>query len=158
MRRMLISMIALMFAAFTANGQYLPEQETVQVQDITMTRVYKNAKAAFIGGLVVAGIGDLAVGAGSVVCIVEQNLYLNRNASTWTFEEIYRLNLEAKEQPAYKLGLYMELGGLAAMLIGGGIAAYGGVKMIKLRNSAGDTVASIKYGANPSGVGLAVAF
>lgn len=78
MRRMLISMIALMFAAFTANGQYLPEQETVQVQDITMTRPYKNAKAAFIGGLVVAGIGDLAVGAGSVVCIVEQNLYLNR--------------------------------------------------------------------------------
>lgn len=160
MHKFLITIVLMLSSAGIAFGQYLPERDSteIQVPDITLSKEYKNAKAAFIGGLVVSGIGDLVVAAGSLVCVIEQNIYLNSNASSWTFEEIYRLNMLAKEQSAYKRGVYMELGGLAAMLIGGGIAAYGGVKMIKLRNSSGDTVACVKYGVNPSGIGLAVNF
>lgn len=115
---------------------------------------YKTAHSCYVGGLAVAGIGAAAWITGSVICVIEQNKYTNSNTKTGTVEEIVDLNNEAKQQPGYKTGQAIETAGYIGLIAGGITAAIFHGKMTKIKNSAGQTVATIGYGPTPYGVGI----
>ena len=142
----------LLALAPSAYAQYAP------VQEVTSTKEYKMAKTTMVSGIVVAGIGATAWLGGNVVCVIEQNRYTNAHATSGSIEEIYNLNKEAKKQPGYKTGQALEIGGYATMLLGGGLALIGGLKMKKLKNAAGETVATIDCGPSMTGLSLALRF
>lgn len=83
MRKVLITIVLIISSASVAFGQYLPEGDTlhVQVSDVTLSKEYRNAKSAFVSGLVVAGIGNLVNIAGNVICLIEQNRFVNSHDS-----------------------------------------------------------------------------
>ena len=84
--------------------------------------------------------------------------YTNSHSTTGTVEEIYNLNQEAKQQPAYKTGQGFEIGGFVTMLAGAGIAWFGGSRMKKIKNAAGQTVATIEYAPTENGIVIAMRF
>lgn len=92
-----------------AMGQYANYQNT----DVTSTKKYKVAQTTFYSGLAVTGVGAAVWIGGSVLCVVEQNIYTNRHITTGTIEEIYKLNQEAKQQQAYKGAKLLKSGDLS---------------------------------------------
>lgn len=156
MKKLLISLLAVLLTAIVSYGQYAPVQD--QSSDYTMTDEYRHAKALYTGGIIAASVGAVVNIAGNVICVIEQNRYTNSNATSGSLEEIYQLNQEAKEQPGYRCGQVMEIAGFAGVLVGGGIALYGAGKMKKIKNAQGNTVAIIGYGATSYGVGFSLAF
>lgn len=154
MRRILLSLAILLFSSMTALGQYANYQNT----DVTSTKEYKIAKTAYYSGITVAVVGAGFWICGNVICIIEQNNYTNIRSTSGSIEEIQKLNQEAKQQPAYKKGEAMEIGGFAGMLAGAGVAWLGRHKMNKLKNASGQTVATIEYAPTPVGLALALNF
>ena len=104
------------------------------------------------------GTGKMLWICGNVICMIEQNNYTNIRSTSGSIEEIHKLNQEAKQQPAYKKGEAMEIGGFAGMLAGAGVAWLGRHKMNKLKNASGQTVATIEYAPTPVGLALALNF
>jgi hypothetical protein len=78
--------------------------------------------------------------------------------TTGTVEEIYNLNQEAKQQPAYKTGEAFEIGGFVTMLAGAGIAWFCNSRMKKIKNAAGQTIATIGYTPTENGIAIAMRF
>lgn len=151
MHKLVLSFVLFLLSSVMALGQYA-NNPTI---DVTTTKEYKLANTAFYGGIITASVGAAAWLGGNVVCMIEQNKYTNSHSTTGTVEEIYNLNQEAKQQPAYKTGEAFEIGGFVTMLAGAGIAWFGGSRMKKIKNAAGQTVATV--GAYPTGNGIAIA-
>ena len=80
------------------------------------------------------------------------------NTTSGTMEEIYNLNQEAKQQPAYKRGEALEIGGFVGLLAGAGISWLGRRKMNTLKNASGQIVATFEYAPVPNGIALALKF
>ncbi|MBQ6301565.1 MAG: hypothetical protein IJK75_04140 [Bacteroidales bacterium] len=154
MHKLVPSFILLLLSSVMAFGQYA---NTTNV-DVTSTKEYKTAKTTFYGGIITASVGAVAWLGGNVVCMIEQNEYTNSHSTTGTVEEIYNLNQEAKQQPAYKTGQRFEIGGFVTMLAGAGIAWFGGSRMKKIKNAAGQTVATIGYAPTENGIVIAMRF
>lgn len=154
MHRILLSLALLLFPCVIAWGQYADHQNT----DITLTKEYKLANTAYYSGMTLAAVGAAVWLGGNVVCMIEQNKYTNSHSVSGTFEEIYNLNQEAKQQPAYKTGEALEIGGFVGMLAGAGVFWFGRHKMNKLKNASGQTVATIGYAPTPGGLALALRF
>ena len=117
MKKLLISLLAVLLTAIVSYGQYAPVQD--QSSDYTMTDEYRHAKALYTGGIIAASVGAVVNIAGNVICVIEQNRYTNSNATSGSLEEIYQLNQEAKEQPGYRCGQVIEIAGFAGVLVGG---------------------------------------
>jgi len=154
MRKLVFSCVLLLLSSVIALAQYA-DNPTI---DVTTTREYKMANTAFYGGIITAGVGAIAWLGGNVVCVIEQNKYTNNHSTTGTVEEIYNLNQEAKQQPAYKTGEAFEIGGFVTMLAGAGIAWFGSSRMKKIKNAAGQTVATIGYAPTENGIAIAMRF
>ena len=154
MKQTVLSFILLLISSSMAFGQYADSPSV----DVTTTREYKIAKTALYGGIITASVGAAAWLGGNVVCVIEQNKYTNSHLTIGTIEEIYNLNQEAKQQPAYKTGEAFEIGGFVTMLAGGGVAWFGGSRMKKLKNAAGQTVATIEYAPTGNGIAIAMRF
>ena len=154
MRKLVFSCVLLLLSSVIALAQYA-DNPTI---DVTTTRGYKMANTAFYGGIITAGVGAIAWLGGNVVCVIEQNKYTNNHSTTGTVEEIYNLNQEAKQQPAYKTGEAFEIGGFVTMLAGAGIAWFGSSRMKKIKNAAGQTVATIGYAPTENGIAIAMRF
>lgn len=150
MKKLILIVLGLIFT-MVAYAQYAPQNERE-------SKTYKQAKATMTSGIVAAGVGAAAWLAGNVICTIEQNKYTNSHSSSGSAQEIYDLNQEAKQQPAYKRGEVMEIAGFAVMLAGGGIAWLGGSKMKKIKNASGEVVAMLSCDANPSGFGVSLKF
>ena len=154
MRKLVFSCVLLLLSSVIALAQYA-DNPTI---DVTTTREYKMANTAFYGGIITAGVGAIAWLGGNVVCVIEQNKYTNNHSTTGTVEEIYNLNQEAKQRPAYKTGEAFEIGGFVTMLAGAGIAWFGSSRMKKIKNAAGQTVATIGYAPTENGIAIAMRF
>lgn len=154
MHKIGFSFVLLLLSSVMALAQYA-NNPTI---DVTTTEEYKMANTAFYGGLLTAGVGAIAWLGGNVVCMIEQNKYTNSHSITGTIEEIYNLNQEAKQQPVYKTGEAFEIGGFVTMLAGAGIAWFGGSRMKKIKNTAGQTVATIGYAPTGNGIAIAMRF
>jgi len=154
MRKVLFSLIALILSTSVSFAQYA----NPGYGDVTKTTEYKIANTAYYGGLVVAGVGTAAWLVGNVICTIELNKYTNSHTTSGTVEEIYSLNQEAKQQPEYKKGEALEIGGYVSMLAGAGIALLGRHKVKKLKNAAGQTAAVLDYGLADNGIVLALNF
>ena len=135
-------------------GQYADFQST----DVTSTKEYKVANTAYYSGITVAAVGAAVCLGGNVICMIEQNKYTNSHPVSGSVEEIYKLNQEARLQPAYKTGEAMEIGGFVGMLAGAGVAWFGRHKMKKLKNASGQTVATMGYAPTPGGLALTLRF
>lgn len=154
MNKIVISIVILLLSPVIAFGQYA----NYPAEDVTSTKEYKVAKTTCYSGLTVAVVGAAAWLGGNVICMIEQNKYTNSHTTTGTVEEIYNLNQEAKQQPAYKRGEALEIGGFVGMLAGAGVTWLGRHKMNKLKNASGQTVATFEYGPTPNGLALALRF
>lgn len=154
MHKIVLTLVLLLLSSVMALGQYANKPTT----DVTTTREYKMANTALYGGVITAGVGAIAWLGGNVVCMIEQNKYTNSHSTTGTVEEIYNLNQEAKQQPAYKTGEAFEIGGFVTMLAGAGVAWFGNSRMKKIKNAAGQTVATIGYAPTGNGMALALRF
>ena len=154
MNKIILSAILLLLFPMVAMGQYANYQNT----DVTSTKEYKIAQATFYSGLAVTGVGAAVWIGGSVLCMVEQNIYTNSHITTGTIEEIYKLNQEAKQQQAYKRCEAIEIGGFVVMLAGAGVAFLGQQKRNKLKCASGKTVAILEYGPTLNGLALALRF
>ena len=154
MHKLVPSFILLLLSSVMAFGQYA---NTTNV-DVISTKEYKTAKTTFYGGIITASVGAVAWLGGNVVCMIEQNKYTNSHSTAGTVEEIYNLNQEAKQQPAYKTGQAFEIGGFVTMLAGAGIAWFGGSRMKRIKNAAGQTVATIGYAPTENGIAIAMRF
>ena len=154
MRKLVFSCVLLLLSSVIVLAQYA-DNPTI---DVTTTREYKMANTAFYGGIITAGVGAIAWLGGNVVCVIEQNKYTNNHSTTGTVEEIYNLNQEAKQQPAYKTGEAFEIGGFVTMLAGAGIAWFGSSRMKTIKNAAGQTVATIGYAPTENGIAIAMRF
>lgn len=154
MHKIVLTLVLLLLSSVMALGQYANNPTT----DVTTTREYKMANTALYGGVITAGVGAIAWLGGNVVCMVEQNKYTNSHSTTGTIEEIYNLNQEAKQQPAYKTGEAFEIGGFVTMLAGAGIAWFGNSRIKKIKNASGQTVATVGYVPTENGIALALKF
>ena len=154
MHKIVLTLVLLLLSSVMALGQYANNPTT----DVTTTREYKMANTALYGGVITAGVGAIAWLGGNVVCMVEQNNYTNSHSTTGTIEEIYNLNQEAKQQPAYKTGEAFEIGGFVTMLAGAGIAWFGNSRIKKIKNASGQTVATVGYVPTENGIALALKF
>ena len=154
MHKIVLTLVLLLLSSVMALGQYANNPTT----DVTTTREYKMANTALYGGVITAGVGAIAWLGGNVVCMVEQNKYTNSQSTTGTIEEIYNLNQEAKQQPAYKTGEAFEIGGFVTMLAGAGIAWFGNSRIKKIKNASGQTVATVGYVPTENGIALALKF
>ena len=154
MHKLVLSFVLFLLSSVMALGQYA-NNPTI---DVTATKEYKLANTAFYGGIITASVGAVAWLGGNVICMIEQNNYTNSHSTTGTVEEIYNLNQEAKQQPAYKTGEAFEIGGFVTMLAGAGIAWFGGSRMKKIKNAAGQTVATIGYAPIENGIVIAMRF
>ena len=154
MHKLVLSCVLLLLSSVVALGQYANNPTT----DVTTTREYKMANTALYGGVITAGVGAIAWLGGNVVCMVEQNKYTNSHSTTGTIEEIYNLNQEAKQQPAYKTGEAFEIGGFVTMLAGAGIAWFGNSRIKIIKNASGQTVATVGYVPTENGIALALKF
>ena len=154
MNKIIFSAILMLLFPMAAMGQYANYQNT----DVTSTKEYKVAQTTFYSGLAVTGVGAAVWIGGSVLCVVEQNIYTNRHITTGTIEEIYKLNQEAKQQQAYKRGEAIEIGGFVVMLAGAGVAFLGQQKRNKLKSASGKTMAILEYGPTLNGLALARRF
>ena len=154
MRRILLSLALSLFTGVVAFGQYADYQSA----DVTSTWEYKAAKTAYYGGLTAAVAGAAVWLGGNAVCVIEQNRYINNYPASGSAESVYNLNRKAKQQPAYKRGEAMEIGGFVCMLAGAGVAWNGRNRMVKLKNASGRTVATIDYAPAPGGLALALRF
>ena len=154
MHKIVLTLVLLLLSSVVALGQYANNPTT----DVTTTREYKMANTALYGGVITAGVGAIAWLGGNVVCMVEQNKYTNSHSTTGTIEEIYNLNQEAKQQPAYKTGEAFEIGGFVTMLAGAGIAWFGNSRIKKIKNASGQTVATVGYVPTENGIALALKF
>lgn len=154
MHRLFLITVFILCSSLSAFAQYVPQNP----QDVTETKAYKKAKTTFISGVSVASVGAAVWLSGSMICIVEQNRYINKQGNPKTFEERARLSQEAKRQPGYKSGQIMEIVGFVSTIAGTGAALWGKKKMKKLKNSSGKTVATIGCSTTASGVGLALNF
>ena len=154
MHKIVLTLVLLLLSSVMALGQYANNPTT----DVTTTREYKMANTALYGGVITAGVGAIAWLGGNVVCMVEQNKYTNSHSTTGTIEEIYNLNQEAKQQPAYKTGEAFEIGGFLTMLAGAGVAWFGNSRIKKIKNASGQTVAAIGYASTGNGIAIAMRF
>ena len=154
MRKLLLSLIAILLSTTVSFAQYANSG----YGDVTKTTEYKIANTAYYGGLVVTGVGAAAWLAGNVICTIELNKYTNSHTTSGTVEDIYKLNQEAKQQPEYKKGEALEIGGFVSMLAGAGVALLGRHKVKKLQNAAGQTAAILDYGLANNGLVLALVF
>ena len=154
MHKIVLSFVLLLLSSAMAFGQYA----NIPNVDVTSTKEYNLANTAFYGGIITASVGAVAWLGGNVVCMIEQNKYTNSHSTTGTVEEIYNLNQEAKQQPAYKTGEAFEIGGFVTMLAGAGIAWFGTSRMKKIKNAAGQTIATIGYAPTENGIAIAMRF
>ena len=154
MHKVILSFVLFILSSVVALGQYADNQSI----DVTTTKAYKAATTTFYSGLAVGGVGAAVCAVGNVVCVIEQNKYTNSHATSWTIEEIYNLNQEAKQQTAYKVGLALGIGGFVGILAGTGISLLGLTKMNKLKNASGETVAILEYTPTGNGITLALRF
>ena len=154
MHKIVLTLVLLLLSSVMALGQYANNPTT----DVTTTREYKMANTALYGGVITAGVGAIAWLGGNVVCMIEQNKYTNSHSTTGTVEEIYNLNQEAKQQPAYKTGEAFEIGGFVTMLAGAGVAWFGNSRIKKIKNASGQTVAAIGYASTGNGIAIAMRF
>ena len=154
MNKIVLSAILLLISPMIAFGQYANYPNT----DVTSTKEYRIAKAAYYGGITVGAVGVAVWLGGNVVCMIEPNKYTNSHTTSGTMEEIYNLNQEAKQQPAYKRGEALEIGGFVGLLAGAGISWLGRRKMNTLKNASGQIVATFEYAPVPNGIALALKF
>lgn len=154
MKRLLLFMIMLLSSAAMSFAQYAARP----AEDIALTKEFKIAKGTKTAGIVAASAGAATWLCGSVICVVEENRYINTNSTSGGIEEIYDLKQEAKKQPGYKKGQAVEITGYVIMLAGAGTIWIGQSKIKKLKNAAGTTAATLDYGVNGAGVTLALKF
>lgn len=154
MRKVLISLIVMLLSAPFVMAQYA----TAEAGDVAMSQSFKTAKAIYNGGMITACVGTAVWLGGNVVCVVEQNKYTNSHSKTGDIDEILALNEEAKQQPGYRTGEILEKAGFAAALVGAGAAWYGYSRMKKIRNSSGQTVATVNYGLGGNGLAFTMNF
>lgn len=154
MHKIILSFILMFLSSVVALGQYA----NIQDIDITTTKEYKTARTTSFCGLIAAGVGATVYTCGNIVCMIELNKYTNSHTTTGTVEEIYNLNQEAKQQPAYKRGVALEIGGFVGMLSGASVALLSRNKMNKLKNASGQTIAIFEYAPTWNGMALALRF
>lgn len=154
MNKIILSFFLFLLSSMISFGQYSDHQDI----DVTTTKEYKAARTTLFSGVTVAGVSSIVWLGGSVACIIEQNKYTNSHTTSGTIEEIYNLNQEAKQQPAYKRAEAFEIGGFVGMIAGAGVIWLGGHKMKKLKNAAGQTVATFEYVPIANGISLALRF
>ena len=133
----------------------LAQQVTVDPNLSAEYKKYNNIKKAGVAGIVVCGATWLA---GNVICVVEQNLYINDRWDGNDLEELARLNSEAKEQPAYKRGTAIAIAGCLGTGISVFLTAKYGAKARNIRNQQGEIVASLGMDLSPTGASLRLTF
>lgn len=154
MKRILLVFIMLLSSASLSFAQYAAKP----IEDITSTREYKVARNTRTAGIVVASTGAAAWLCGTVMCVVDENRYINSHSVSGNIEEIYNLKQEAKKQSSYKKGQAVEIAGYVMMLAGAGTIWIGQSNIKKLKKSAGTGVATLDYGVSGGGVALALRF
>lgn len=133
----------------------LAQQVTIDPNLSAEYKKYNNIKKTGVAGIVVCGATWLA---GNVICVVEQNLYVNDRWDGNDLEELARLSSEAKEQPAYKRGTAIAIAGCLGTGISVFLTAKYGAKARNIRNRQGDIVASLGMDLSPTGASLKLTF
>ena len=154
LRKALLVLILSLASASLSFAQYAVRP----AEDITLTKEYKIAKNTRTAGIVIASTGAAAWLCGGVMCVVEENRYINSHSVSGNIEEIYNLKQEAKRQPSYKKGQAVEIAGYVMMLAGAGTIWIGQSKIKKLKNSAAQPTAILDYGLNGTAIALALKF